>query len=316
MIVSRDHLEAGLARARALAPADPRAGIHGPGSLAWEWGREVANFVGAGRAALLQLAHPPVAHAIDQHSQTRADARGRFERTFQSVFAMAFGDLDHAFRAARRVYAVHRQVSGEIGEDVGRWRRGAPYQALDTNSLLWVHATLVDTVLCVRQAVFGDVDDYRAEQYVRETRRFALLFGIPEAEVPGDLTSFRAYVDRTLASADIAVGRPAREISQFLLAAPTPAARPLMEWYRLVTAGLLPEHLRRPLGLRFGAVDRAVYRATLRGLRSSFRAMPRQLRFLPGYLEAEARLGLGGQRQLVGRIAQRLAITGIGMWSR
>lgn len=317
MTVSRDQLEAGLARARVLAPADPRAGIHGPDSLAWEWGREAVNFLGAGRAALMQLAHPPVAHAIDQHSQTKADARGRFERTFQSVFAMAFGDLDHAFRAARRVFAVHGRVKGVIGEDSGpRWRAGVPYAAADPASLLWVHATLVDSVMAVRQEVFGDVDAYRAEQYVRETRRFAFLFGIPSEMVPDSLPSFRAYMDRMVRSDELAVGRPAREIGRFLLAAPTPAARPLMEWYRVMTAGLLPPRLRGDFGFRFGALDRALYRSSLRGLRSSTRALPRQLRFLPGYLEAETRMGIGSRRQLASRVAQRLAATGIGLWSR
>ena len=106
--VTRDQLEAGLARARARAgSSDPRAGIHGPGSLTWELNREAVNFVGGGRAILLQLAHPFVAHAVAQHSNTLTDARGRFERTFAGVFAMTFGDLDQAFRAARRVHAVH-----------------------------------------------------------------------------------------------------------------------------------------------------------------------------------------------------------------
>ena len=315
--VTRDQLEAGMARARALAPADPRAGIHGPDSLAWEWGREAINFLGAGRAALLQLAHPPVAHAIDQHSATRSDARGRFERTFQSVFAMAFGDLDHAFHAARRVFAVHKRVHGTIGEDTGRvWRAGTPYAAADPESLLWVHTTLVDSVLVVRDAVFGDVDDYRAEQYVRETRRFAFLFGIPEEMVPGDLRAFRAYRDRMVASDQVVVGRPAREIGRFLLAAPTPAARPLMEWYRVMTAGLLPEKLRAGYGFRFGALDRALYRSSLRGLGRTARALPRPLRYFPQYLEAESRMGMGPRRQLASRVAERLALTGIGLWGR
>jgi uncharacterized protein (DUF2236 family) len=306
-----------MARARALAPADPRAGIHGPDSLAWEWGRETINFLGAGRAALMQLAHPPVAHAIDQHSATRSDARGRFERTFNSVFAMAFGDLDHAFRAARKVFAVHQRVRGVIGEDSGpRWRKGTPYAAAEPASLLWVHATLVDSVLAVRQEVFGDVDAYRAERYVQETRRFAYLFGIPPEMAPADLPAFRAYMDRMLASDDLAVGRPAREIGGFLLAAPTAAARPLMEWYRVMTAGLLPPRLRADFGFRYGVLDRALYRSSLRGLRSSTRALPRQLRYFPGYLEAETRLGIGPRRQLASRVAQRLAITGIGLWSR
>ena len=39
-----------------------------PDSLAWEIGRESALFLGGGKAALLQLAHPFVAHAIDREA--------------------------------------------------------------------------------------------------------------------------------------------------------------------------------------------------------------------------------------------------------
>jgi len=134
--------------------------------------------------------------------------------------------------------------------------------------------------------------------------------------VPADLPAFRAYWDRMVASHDVVVGRPAREIATFLLAAPTPAARPLMEWYRVMTAGLLPERVRAGYGFRFGALDRALYRSSLRGLGRTARALPRPLRYFPQYLEAETRMGVGPRRQLASRVAERLALTGIGLWGR
>ena len=90
-VVTRDQLEAHLADLRAQV-GDPHAGVFGPGSAAWTIASDVGLFVGSGRAALLQLAHPMVAYAIDQHSHTRADVLGRFQRTFDNVFAMVFGD--------------------------------------------------------------------------------------------------------------------------------------------------------------------------------------------------------------------------------
>src|SRR5689334_13517853 len=104
MVVTRADLEASLEALRRQI-ADPRAGILGPRSIAWQIGGDLAVFLGGGRAALLQLAHPIVAYAIAQHSHTRADVAGRFRRTFQSVFAMVFGELDDALAAARRVHA-------------------------------------------------------------------------------------------------------------------------------------------------------------------------------------------------------------------
>src|SRR5260370_21091194 len=45
--------------------------------------RESANFLGAGRAALLQLAHPWVAAALLHHSNLITDAICRFHSTFR-----------------------------------------------------------------------------------------------------------------------------------------------------------------------------------------------------------------------------------------
>jgi uncharacterized protein (DUF2236 family) len=313
-IVSRDQLEAGLARARAQV-RDPHAGIYGPGSLSWQINREVIQMWGGGRAILLQLAHPFVAHGVDQHSRTRTDARGRFQRTFASVFAMAFGDLDHAFRAARRVHAIHTRVHGEIDEDVGSWRRGTRYHANDVGSLFWVHATLVDTSLVVREALFGPLEPGQAERFYQEQKRFAYLFGIPDAAMPADHAGFREYMARMLSSGEIAVGRPARDIARFVLAPPTAALAPVMDWYQVMTAGLLPPRLRDQFGLRFRSLERALYRASVAAMKPTIRALPRQLRYFPGYLEAEARLGRR-QPRLLGRLADRVALTGLGIWPR
>src|SRR5690349_4989279 len=115
MVVGRAELEASLARLRAEV-ADPRAGIHGPGSTAWRLERDALIFLGGGRAVLLQLAHPFVAQAIRDHSRTRDDVVGRFQRTFRAVFAMSFGDLEHACRAARAVHGGHARVTGVLAE--------------------------------------------------------------------------------------------------------------------------------------------------------------------------------------------------------
>lgn len=148
MAVARDDLEAMLGELRAEV-TDPRAGLYGPASVSWRVNREAVILLGGGRAALLQLAHPFVAHAIDQHSATRADPIGRFRRTFQHVFAMVFGDLEHAEEHARRVFTIHERIRGAIGEHVGRYGRGDRYLANDEAALFWVQATLVDTALLV-----------------------------------------------------------------------------------------------------------------------------------------------------------------------
>src|SRR6516165_1434907 len=71
--------EADLERELALlceAMADAPAGAFGPGSMVWRIDKEAAIFLGAGRALLLQLAHPWIAAAIAQHSRTLTDPIG------------------------------------------------------------------------------------------------------------------------------------------------------------------------------------------------------------------------------------------------
>jgi uncharacterized protein (DUF2236 family) len=306
MIVSRDDLEGQLARVSAEV-VEPRRGIHGPGTMAWRIGKESILFLGGGCAALLQIAHPYVAHAVDQHSQTRTDPQGRFVRTFRNVFAMVFGDLERAFRAARRVHAIHTRVTGEITEDVGVFRRGHRYAANDAESLLWVHATLLHTAVQVYERFVGRLDAASKDRYYAESRRFAYLFGIPDSVLPADWPAFVRYFDAMIASSTLAVGRPAAEIAAFLLQPPRRAAAPLFAWYETMTVGLLPERFRRDFGFRFGARERAVFLASTVGIRAGYRLAPRGLRYLPDYVEARRRVATGREtRWRPGRLAEKI----------
>jgi uncharacterized protein (DUF2236 family) len=74
-VVTEEDLERQLDLVRAAA-ASPIAGVFGPHSLMWRIDREEAIFLGAGRALLLQLAHPWIATAITEHSQVFGDPIG------------------------------------------------------------------------------------------------------------------------------------------------------------------------------------------------------------------------------------------------
>src|SRR5262249_422528 len=86
-LVTANDLEEQLKRIRLLASAETE-GVFGPRSVIWRIDREAAIFLGAGRALLLQLAHPWVAAAISEHSRTFADPIGRFHLTFEMVFSL------------------------------------------------------------------------------------------------------------------------------------------------------------------------------------------------------------------------------------
>ena len=304
MLVNRRAFDATLAASLAEGPQGSVPGtrsLFGPGSASWQIGREAALFLGGGAAALLQLAHPYVAHGVDQHSDTRHDPLGRFERTFQHVYAMTFGDAAEAARSARRVRAIHDGIHGTIPEAVGRFPAGHRYRAHDHDALLWVHATLVKMALDVYDLVVEPLSLAERDAYYQESKRFAGLFGIDRARMPTDWDAFEAYFDAMIASDEIRVGAAASEMSRFLLTPPTSLTVPIFGWYQTLTAGLLPPTLRAQYGLRYGRREERLYALSVAALSRSVRRLPPRLRFVPAYHEARRRLRGLPARDHVGR---------------
>ena len=180
MIVTRDAFEESVRSAEAAA-AGPRVGLFGPGTMAWQICRDSIVFLGAGRAALLQLSHPYVAHAIERHSATRADPVGRFNRTFFSVYSMIFGDLDHALRSARRVRRVHDAISlVPSTRPSGASMRATPTRPTTREPSWRVDATLIETAVMAYEIGAGPLSPTERDEFYRQTRRVAALFGLSE----------------------------------------------------------------------------------------------------------------------------------------
>lgn len=306
MTVSRDALEAHLALLVAQV-ADPRHGLYGPDSAMWKVSRESIAFLGGGRAALLQLAHPWVATAVKHHSASENDLAGRFKRTFDSVFAMVFGDLDEALTAARRVHTLHGTIEGPLEEALGPWPAGHHYAANDEDALLWVHATLLDTSVLMYETFVGPLSPAEKDALWQDSRKFARLFGIPDRVWPADWPAFRAYFDRMIASDVLTVGAASQRMARFLLTPPNRAVVPLWKWYATITAGLLPERLRGPLGFGWGPVDRWVHKASMAALKVAWRRLPDRLRWLPAYVDARRRLR-GEASDPLGKVAEKLIL--------
>jgi uncharacterized protein (DUF2236 family) len=292
VIVTREDLEASLSALRDSV-AEPRAGILGPSSIGWRIGADLALFLGGGRAALLQLAHPKVAHAVDHHSRTRADVVGRFQRTFRNVFAMVFGDLDDAFAAARRVHTIHTRVHGTIPDAAGSWPAGTPYHANEVDSLRWVHTTLVDTTIAVRELIDGPLPIAIKDAYMIELHRFGALFGIPARRLPASWSEHVAYVDSMIESHALSVVPCAKEMAGFLIG--KGSAQPILgRTAELVTHAMLPPRLAAEFGLR-GAPRRT--RAGMVTFAALYRRIPRAAMRIPACAEAQRRLeGLGPSR--------------------
>ncbi|GMO39399.1 MULTISPECIES: oxygenase MpaB family protein [Bradyrhizobium] len=287
MVAEKD-LEVTLDQVRANA-AGPVAGVFGPDTLTWQIDREAVIFLGAGRALLLQLAHPWVAAAIAEHSKTLADPIGRFHRTFDIVFAMVFGSLDRALRSSRQLHRRHSMIVGEMPETVGPFAAGSRYCANDIPSLRWVHATLVETALMAHDLVLPPFSAEERERYWTESRTFGALFGLTADDLPADWSGFTAYTAAMAQSDTLTVSPAAREIAAQIFSGARPWLRP-PRWYRALTASLLSERLRAGFGFELGEREVRSADNALRWIRRIYPTLPDRLRYVGPYQEAQARL--------------------------
>ena len=286
--VSRMDIE-GLWKSIRDRTADPLAGIFGPSSISWKIDRESALFLGAGRAALLQLAHPWVAAALDRHSNLRNDPLARFHNTFRVVFTMIFGTLSQALAASRQLYQLHTRIKGELPAPVARYSQGSPYQANEVNALLWVYATLIEGGLLAYNIVLPPLSSTERETYYTETKTLAALFGIPPDAMPADWSAFEAYTRAMLSSDMLGVNALSREMAHRVLHG-SGSWVPVPGWYRALTAASLPERLRTEFALQYGKREEDAAARARERLARLYRRTPAALRFVGPYQEANARL--------------------------
>jgi uncharacterized protein (DUF2236 family) len=306
MPVSAAEFERSLDLVRASA-AGAREGVFGPASMTWRVDREAAVFLGAGRALLLQLAHPWVAAAVADQSRVFADPVGRFHRTFGVTFTMVFGSLEQALAVARKLYQRHEAVTGVLPQSAGPFAAGSSYQANQVDAQRWVHATLVETALLAHELVLPKLTDDERERYWSEARLYAALFGIPPDSLPSDWASFLAYGDAMVASDVLTVSPAARDIAQQIFSGRVTGIRPPL-WYRALTAQLLPERLREAFELPLGDAERQSAARALVWMRRIYPSLPRWLRTVGPCQEAEERLKGRDRPSLATRGLNRLWI--------
>jgi uncharacterized protein (DUF2236 family) len=303
--VFRDESEA-LIAAVDRSISDPQAGIFGPGSMSWQINRESALFLGAARAALLQLAHPWVATALAQHSSLMARPIARFHSTFCVLFAMIFGSRNQALAAARHLYTVHTYIRGEMSEDVGRWERGTPYEANEIAALRWVYATLVESAVLGYESVMPPLTIEELAGYFDESKTLAALFGVPAASLPLNWAQFLNYCRETEASDQLGVSSRARAMGRDLLRGADSWIKP-PAWYCALTTAWLPERLRAEFGLPFGDQQLKAAEGARCWLPQVYQRLPSALRFVGPWHDAQARL-IGKPASLAVRLSNRFWI--------
>ena len=254
--------------------------------------REVVVLIGWGRAILMQLAHPLIAAAVADNSQFQHGARGYARRAYQTIGAMldlTFGTPEEARRIVDRINGIHDRVNGRLGCRTGLYPADTPYSARDAGLLVWVHATLVESLVVTYERLVAPLSGLEKDRYAAEAAWLAGELGAPASLIPSDYAGVETFMQDARGRGEIAVGDDARRMSAALLAPPAVLAAPVFWVSRLMTIGLLPADLRAGSGFRWDDRRRRRFERTVTAIRLTHRTLPRLLREWPAARRAGKR---------------------------
>jgi uncharacterized protein (DUF2236 family) len=265
--------------------------MHAPGEkepytqsqcITWQVAGEAINGLGTSRAVLLQLAHPLVAAGVYEHSSYFSDPIGRACRTFTLGQFLTFGNSTQARQAAHTINKLHHHVHGTLKSDAGSFAQGTRYNAHDPELLLWVYATLIDTVLVTYPLFVQPLSEEQQEQYYQESKQLARLVGIPPQYLPETVTQLRQYMYEMIYSERLAATPEGRALAQVVLYPPLHSAlRPFMHLNQYITSALLPEPVRQIFDLRWSRKRQQIFDLATTTMRTIIPHLPIALRMLP-----------------------------------
>jgi uncharacterized protein (DUF2236 family) len=178
---------------------------------------------------------------------------------------------------------VHREVHGIDSVT------GLPYDAMDPDLLLWVHACLVDSQLLFEELTVGTLDEDGRERFHQEQMAGAELLGLDRARIPATVAELRDHIDSVIASGILRVSEDTLKVVR-LIRRPPPEVpwRPVLRqiaWWAFAT---LPDPLRELYGVPWGPLKELRLRTSLRSVKLLRPLMPSRIReILPARRAAE-----------------------------
>jgi uncharacterized protein (DUF2236 family) len=259
--------------------------MHAPPTVGRKINREGVVLLGWGRAILLQLSHPLVAAGVADFSQFDRSTRGflrRVRRTVGGMLAITFGPPEVAREVIERINGIHDRVSGALARQVGPFAAGTKYSARDPELLLWVHATLVDSMILTYEQLVAPLTAREKDEFCAEAACTAVLLGVPSPMIPLRFADLEDYMRDMYSNGQIVVSDEARRLAGALLSPPLgPASAPLFRLTRLVTVGLLPASVRDDYGFRWDRRRDRAFRTIVAVIKRTRWLLPSRLREWP-----------------------------------
>jgi uncharacterized protein (DUF2236 family) len=237
-------------------------GLFGPRSVSWKVNRETAVLFGGARALLMHAAHPLVLAGARQTGFYERNPWKRLERTLFLTYTMTFGTRAEALEAVERVNRVHREIHGIDAVT------GLPYDALDPDLLLWVHACLVDSQLLFERVAVGRLDEEERERFHVEQMRGAELLGLERSKIPPTVAELKTYIDGVIGSGILRVTPETHKVANLIRRPPPDVPwRPVLRqiaWWAFAT---LPLQLRSAYGIRWNPLKQLRLAGSLKTLK-------------------------------------------------
>jgi uncharacterized protein (DUF2236 family) len=168
--------------------ADTDDGFFGPDSVTWRANADLASPVASLRSLLMQALYPLALAGVDQHDGWCGDPVGTLAATTEYLATVTFGERAAAMRAAAWAQRIHDHADG-TGKVTGQ-----QHAAGDSGLLLWVHGTLVDSVLAAGSLVGTPLSAADSNSYVAEMVTAAELTGMPRTLVPSSVPGLDLYI--------------------------------------------------------------------------------------------------------------------------
>jgi uncharacterized protein (DUF2236 family) len=267
--------------ARDVEPLEPL----GPKSLSWRYFGLWLGFAYGSVPQLLQVMHPVLGHAVDEHSNVKDDPFDRLIRSMGPIYGVIY-DGPRAEQTAVAVRGYHEQIKGTLPS-------GEHYSALNPEVFHWAHATFVDGLIYGFSAVLGPFTRAEQEQMYAESRQWYRLYGMTMSNVPETLDDFDAYWEHYVET----VLEPTPCARWLVTAFQNPPPPPGLAWLPkplwwpfgrvagqaavVLATERLPERIRRELDLPWSRVHRGEAVLLRRALRTLNNLLPRERRYHP-----------------------------------
>jgi uncharacterized protein (DUF2236 family) len=247
--------------------------------------------LGWSRAILLQVSHPLVAAGVARHSRFQTSPLATFHRlhgTIRAMRAIAFGDSAARARAIAGIRAIHDRVKGQLSQTAGPFPAGTSYSAHDPALLLWVHGTLIESIVQIYEAIVSPLTEAERDAYCEASLSAAVEIGARPAEVPSTWRALADYLAAELASDRITVSDDGRAVAAGVLSPPLGwVTGPVAGINRRMTIGMLPARLRSEFGFGWTTLDELRFAKDVQRIRRLRAWLPASAAWWP---EARARL--------------------------